>query len=144
MAVVERTFTVPLQPSQVIAFLRDLQTTEQWDPGTLSTPRLTPGPVGIGTQWRNTSKLFGVTTQLLYTLVFESPLELRFVGDNRRAHTIDTITVLPCDTGSLITYRFEVIMKGWSKLSDPVMRLVFDHVGNVVVHQMSSALEQHT
>lgn len=143
MAVVERTFSVPQEPSRVIAFLRDLQTTEQWDPGTVSTPRLTPGPVAVGTQWRNTSKLFGVTTELLYTLVFESCFELRFVGDNRRAHTVDTITVLPHNAGSLITYRFEVIMKGWSKLSAPLMRLAFEHVGNLVVHQMTGALGRH-
>lgn len=75
MPTVERTFPVAPPPAEVIAYLKDFSNAEEWDPGTKSCTQTTPGPVAVGTTWRNVSKIAGVKAELDY--------ELRELTDDR-------------------------------------------------------------
>ena len=45
---VERTFTVPAPIEQVFDYLSDFENTNEWDPGTVSTKRISvPSPSGV-------------------------------------------------------------------------------------------------
>ena len=97
---VQRTFTVSKDPGQVVAYLKDFGNAEQWDPGTVTCVQVSPGQVEEGTTWRNVSKFRGKETELTYRLDKLSEQELVFVGENKTAHSTDTITVIPAGAAS--------------------------------------------
>ncbi|HEY2878837.1 hypothetical protein [Nocardioides sp.] len=85
-------------------YLQDFATAEESDPGTEKCTRLDAGPVRVGSTWHNTSKIAGVSTELIYELTERTDQRLVLVGNNDTATSTDTITVMPEGTGSSITY----------------------------------------
>jgi carbon monoxide dehydrogenase subunit G len=139
---VDRTFEVLAAPDAVIDYLKDFSHAEQWDPGTESCTRNDSGPIVIGASWRNVSKVAGVETVLTYTLKELAHNRLVFVGVNDTATSTDTITVRAVGTGSEVTYRAEIEMRGLSRLAAPVVKVVFEKVANDAAKQMTTVLNR--
>ena len=129
MTTVTRTFTVTPAPFVVLDYLKDFSHAEQWDPGTESVhpQRRRPGPGGQ--TWTRT-KIAGVSTELTYELTRLDDEGLQFVGTNETARSTDTITVRPHAAGSEVTYEAVIEMSGAAKLASPVVKLVFEKIGN--------------
>ncbi len=143
MAHVSRTFTVTPPPAVVLDYLKDFSHAEEWDPGTEKCTPETPGPIEVGSRWHNESKIAGVSTELTYELRHLTASEVVFRGENDSATTTDTITVVPHDTGSEITYDAVIETKGLAgKLADPVMKLLFERIGSKTEDQMTEALNR--
>ena len=103
---VERTFTVATPVEAVFDYLADFTHTNEWDPGTIETVRLS-GDGGVGTTYRNTSEFLGRRTELTYeTLLVERPGRLRFRGRNKTATATDTLTFNPAGDGSSTEVRY--------------------------------------
>ncbi|WP_445258968.1 SRPBCC family protein [Nocardioides aurantiacus] len=130
MTTVSRTFTVKPAPSVVLEYLRDFSHAEEWDPGTVSCTRNDTGPVRVGSTWHNVSKIAGVSTELTYELTRSTDDTVELVGTNDTARSTDTITVLPHGEGSEVTYRAVIEMKGAARLASPLVKLVFEKVGD--------------
>jgi carbon monoxide dehydrogenase subunit G len=130
MTTVSRTFTVRPAPQVVVDYLKDFSHAEEWDPGTETCTRLDTGPVGVGSRWHNTSKIAGVSTELTYELKELTHERIVLVGTNETATSTDTITVRPHDDGSEVTYEAVIEMHGAAKLAAPVVKLVFEKIGN--------------
>jgi carbon monoxide dehydrogenase subunit G len=102
---VQRTFTVPRPVEAVFDYLSDFTSTNDWDPGTVETTR-TAGDGGVGTTYHNVSDFMGRRTELTYeTLTLERPAKVEFRGRNKKATTLDTLTLEPDGDGTRITYR---------------------------------------
>jgi carbon monoxide dehydrogenase subunit G len=144
MPTVSRQFSVKPPPSQVLQYLKHFENTEQWDPGTQTCTRTSSGQVGEGATWHNVSKIFGVTAELTYTLKELTESKLVFVGENRSSTSRDTITVDAAGSGSLLTYRADLAMKGAAKVLNPVMKIVFEKLANDVEKQMAAVLNRLT
>lgn len=142
MPTVSRTFTVSPPPDRVVEYLKDFAHATQWDAGTQSCERIDRGPVTEGAYWHNVSKFFGVRTELTYKLEELSDHRVVFVGENQSSRTVDTITVDPQDSGSVITYVADLEMLGTAKLLSPVMKLVFEKLAVDTERQMSSVLNE--
>lgn len=142
MTTTSRTFTVTPSPQVVLDYLEDFSHAEEWDPGTVSCQQIGDGPVQIGTQWHNTSKIAGNETELVYTLLERTEDRVVLKGENEQATATDTITVLPHETGSEITYTAELEMHGVAKLATPVMKLVFEKLGNDTEEDMVQVLNR--
>lgn len=140
MTHISRTFKVDPAPSIVIDYLKDFSNAEAWDPGTEKCERLDDGPVVVGTRWHNTSKIAGVSTELEYELKELTDEKIVLVGTNDTATSTDTITVLPSGTGSEVTYDAEIELKGAAKLGAPVVKLVFEKIGNDTEDDMVKVL----
>ena len=92
-----------------------------------------------GSSWQNVSKVFGLTTELTYTLEEMSERTIVFVGTNDRSIAYDTINVDAAGGGSVVTYRAEPpTMRGAAKLLTPVMNVVFEKLAS----QHPEAIEQ--
>lgn len=103
---VERTFSVSRPIEDVFAYLGDFTTTNEWDPGTRSTTRIS-GDGGLGTTYANTSEFMGRSVDLTYeTITYDAPHRVQFRGRNGRTVAMDsmTLTALP-DGGTSIHYR---------------------------------------
>lgn len=55
MIEMHREVTTTVAPEVVFAYLSDFTTTEQWEPGTVRTTRVS-GDGGVGTRYANTSR----------------------------------------------------------------------------------------
>lgn len=142
MPVVERTITVTPPPMAVWAFLADFTTTEEWDPPTVSTQRLS-GDGGVGTTYRNVVKFQGRRTEVDYVVVdYVEGRRLCLRGSARGLQVIDTFTVEPTSGGgSQVTYEAQFIpvipRLGSTPFALPSMR---QH-GDFVAESLQESLE---
>ncbi|WP_072803323.1 SRPBCC family protein [Rhodococcoides yunnanense] len=142
MVQVQRTFVVRTHIDVVVQYMRDFAHAEQWDPGTQKCVRTTPGPIGVGTEWHNESKLFGIGTELTYRMVEDAPNRVTFEGTNKTARSVDDLSFEASGPGSTeITYIANITFNGMAKLVDPLAKLAFERVGNQVVPQVTRILE---
>ena len=123
MPTIERTIVTTAPPEAVWTYLSDFTNTNEWDPGTVRTVRVS-GSGGVGTTYENTSKFMGRTTELLYTVVESTePTHLRLRGENAQVTAIDTMTFTPVGTGTQVHYRAELAFKGLLGKVDPLLSL---------------------
>jgi len=140
MITVSRTFAVPAAPAAVLDYLKDFGNAVEWDPGTQSCTRTDSGPIEVGAQWHNVSKILGVTAELTYTLEKLEPDTIVLVGRNEKSTSTDTITVRPAGDGTELTYRAELEMHGLAKLATPVMKLEFEKLAGQTEKQLTEVL----
>lgn len=122
MITMQRELTTDAPPGAVFAYLADFTTTEQWDPGTVRTVRVS-GDGGVGTRYANTSRFAGRTSDLTYVVTGLVPgrsIELRGHNDAVLAH--DTIEVSDHPRGCLVTYRVRFAFRGWLRWIEPLLR----------------------
>ena len=58
---IQRTVETAAAPAAVFTYLSDFTTTNEWDPGTVRTTRIS-GDGGVGTSYRNVSRFAGRET----------------------------------------------------------------------------------
>ena len=128
----------------VVGYLKDFGNAVEWDPGTQRCTRIDSGAVGEGASWHNVSKIFGVTTELTYTLDSLSDSNIVFIGKNKSATSVEKIYVDAANTGSVITYRNDLEMHGLLVVFSPVMKLAFEKLANDTEKQLTSVLNRLT
>jgi carbon monoxide dehydrogenase subunit G len=144
MITISRTLTVAAPAEAVFAYLKDFGNTNEWDPATRQTTRDGTGPLGVGANWHNTSKVLGVRIELTYTLQAVERDHLVFVGRNEGTTSTDTVTVRPVAGGTEVTYRREFEMHGVAKLATPVMKIEFEKLGNATATRLAGVLNRLT
>jgi len=140
MPSVSRTFDVTPCPELVVSYLADFSHAEQWDPGTERCVRNDDGPVRVGSSWRNTSKIAGISTELTYTLEQLSDQRIVIVGRNDTATSTETIEVSATAAGSTITYTNDLEFHGVAKLAAPLGKVVFEKLGDDTERQLTETL----
>jgi len=88
------------------------------------------------------SKIAGIKAELDYELRELTDDRLVLVGTNESATSTDTISVQPSGTGSEITYRAELEMKGAAALMAPAMKLIFEKLANDTAKQLTAVLSR--
>lgn len=126
----ERTVTVDQPPAKVFDYLSDFTTTNEWDSGTVETVRVS-GDGGVGTAYRNTSKLAGRKTELTYVVEKIEPNALFVLrGENKSVVARDTMRIRESPAGTEVTYRGDFDFKGPFKyvelLFKPLLNKLFD------------------
>jgi uncharacterized protein YndB with AHSA1/START domain len=126
---------------EVFAYLQDFTTTEEWDPGTVRTTRVT-GDGGVGTRYRNVSRFLGRETELTYVVEeFDAPRRLRLRGENRSVVAHDTMTLSPIPTGGTeLSYRAEFAFKGVARWVAPMLRPALTRLGDAAEQGLRQAL----
>jgi carbon monoxide dehydrogenase subunit G len=141
---IERMITVPGRQEEVWAFLSDFTTTEEWDPPTQSTERLS-GDGGVGTRYRNISKVLGNDTEIIYTVVVhEPPRRLELDGDTSSMKMHDTIEVEQVGPDVRVRYRAEFHPQGAAKLATPLLPPALKVLGDSASEQMEQCLRRRT
>ena len=126
----QRTVETPAAPEVVFAYLSDFTTTNEWDPGTVETVRLS-GAGGVGTTYRNVSKFLGRETELTYEVVEHQPAT-RFAlrGENGSVIARDTMELVPAGAGTTVTYTADFAFKGLAKLVAPLLAPALRKLGD--------------
>ncbi|MGB5952609.1 MAG: SRPBCC family protein [Ornithinimicrobium sp.] len=144
MVHVTRQFEANAEQAAAIEYLKDFGNATQWDPGSVSNVRIDDGPVGVGSQWHNTSKLLFINTELTYELTDLRENGITFTGTNKTATSVDTIDVLPgTRPGSVrITYDSNVTFNGKAKYGDPFITLIFLKLAGETVDGITRELQR--
>ncbi|RZT84601.1 polyketide cyclase/dehydrase/lipid transport protein [Pseudonocardia sediminis] len=143
MIAVERSFAVATQLPTVVGYLTDWGNSREWDPGTVTCTKISDGPVGLGTEWRNALRLLHRTVIVDFRLEHLDDDRLVFSGRNRGATSTDTITCTPRDGGGTsIHYDSVVHLHRLARLASPLLRREFERIGDELIGQMTAALER--
>jgi carbon monoxide dehydrogenase subunit G len=138
----QRTVETTATPAAAFAYLSDFTTTNEWDPGTVRTERVS-GDGGVGTTYRNTSKFMGRETQLSYEVVTHQPnavFALR--GENSSVVANDTMDIVAQGTGSKVTYTADFQFKGLGKLIAPLLAPALKKLGDEAEKGLRDALAE--
>lgn len=113
-------------PAAAFSFVSELANVTAWDPSITHVEKVTPGPVGVGTFYRVTMHMFGVTTTMDYHVeVHEPDRRVIFMGRGTTATVTDTVLVVPYRDGSRVRWTADIHFIPPLMLLDPVFSWFF-------------------
>ena len=130
MAQYSATLTTENRADDVWRYLADLRSIVEWDPS-VEDARLVAGePGSVGTRYELDVRFLGNTVTLPYkTVVAEPPHRLVFAAETDAMSIADEAIILPTVSGSSLTWRASLDLRGARRLFDPPLRLAFGRLG---------------
>ena len=128
-------YTVSVESSKSVeeafAYMADLRNFANWDPGVLTVTQVAGDGAGLGSSFDVEVKSVGGGTVLRYeTLEYDEPGNLLVEARNSKFTSIDRITVVAKDEGSIVTYAAELLLNGCLSPLNPLLGLVFNRIGD--------------
>ena len=128
-------YTVSVESSKSVeeafAYMADLRNFANWDPGVLTVTQVAGDGAGLGSSFDVAVKSVGGGTVLRYeTVEYDEPGNLLVEARNSRFTSIDRITVVAKDEGSIVTYSAELLLNGCLSPLNPLLGLVFNRIGD--------------
>ena len=128
-------YTVSVESSKSVeeafAYMADLRNFANWDPGVLTVTQVAGDGAGLGSSFDVAVKSVGGGTVLRYeTLEYDEPGNLLVEARNSKFTSIDRITVVAKDEGSIVTYSAELLLNGCLSPLNPLLGLVFNRIGD--------------
>jgi dehydrogenase/reductase SDR family protein 12 len=144
MTVLHETADVRRPIEEVFAYVSDFTTTTEWDATALRATKLTPGELGVGTEFAVKCALPVGSIKLHYRIsTFEPPRLLELEGYCRFFNIRDTITLTPSKRGTRIDYRAEFDFKSLLRPLISMFTSGLDKMGRDSVAGLASALEDN-
>jgi uncharacterized protein YndB with AHSA1/START domain len=102
------TVDIARQPADVFAYLADLEHTPEWNRAITSTRKVSPGPIGVGTRYRQTRSVPRPAVETLEVTQLDPDRRIEVVGDLGpfRAHL--TYDLSPTALGTRLTNAVEL------------------------------------
>ncbi|MGA7759564.1 MAG: SRPBCC family protein [Ilumatobacteraceae bacterium] len=121
-----------MPPAEAFAYMADLTNFAEWDPGVDRVEQVEGDGAGAGAAFDVAVKAPGRTMTLRYdTVAFDdASTTMTAFAENALLTSEDTITVEADGDGSIVTYDAELKLKGLLGLSDPLLRLTFNQIGD--------------
>lgn len=139
MASVQRTVVTDQPPAKVWEYLSDFTSTQEWDPPSVRTERIS-GDGGVGTEYHNVSKLLGSEQEVTYVVTeYVEGSRLQLAGDAGSVKLLDTITLEPAGGGTSVTYHAEFTPVGAAKLAEPLLPAGL----KLLADKVAKSLEEH-
>ena len=122
----------PKPPTEAFTYMADLTNFADWDPGVDRVEQVEGDGAGPGAAFDVDVKLPVRNMTLRYdTIAYDDEANMMTAfAENALFTSEDTITVEPDGGGSIVTYDAELRMKGVLGLSDPVLKLTFNQIGD--------------
>jgi hypothetical protein len=131
--------TAPLE--KAFAYLADFTTTTEWDPGTVRTTRAS-GDGGVGTRYRNISRILGRETALDYVVTALEPGQrIRLRSENASVVSEDEMR-FGTDAGhTTVTYQATLRLKGLRILAAPLVAVAFRRLADEAEDGLRTTLD---
>lgn len=124
--ILTKTLNSKKSADELFAYFSDFTTTNEWDPNTVKTTKLS-GEGGVGTKYANTSSFNGRESSLVYEVIeFQSNKLIRLRGENKSLTAIDTMKVEDLGSERRFTYEARFKFKGIAKVAAPFLKKAFD------------------
>ena len=116
---------------EAFAYMADLRNFANWDPGVLTVTQVAGDGAGPESSFDVAVKSVGGGTVLRYeTVEYDEPGNLLVEARNSKFTSIDRITVVAKDEGSIVTYSAELLLNGCLSPLNPLLGLVFNRIGD--------------
>ena len=116
---------------EAFAYMADLRNFANWDPGVLTVTQVAGDGGGPESSFDVAVKSVGGGTVLRYeTVEYDEPGNLLVEARNSKFTSIDRITVVAKDEGSIVTYSAELLLNGCLSPLNPLLGLVFNRIGD--------------
>jgi hypothetical protein len=136
------TIETSLPIDETFAFVADFANQSQWDPNTVTSERIDPGPVGVGARYRLGVRKGGSVVPMEYRVTtWEPGRRVVLVGAGSGVRATDDIRFEPTPTGTRVDYTADIGLTGWMRLVEPFAGGALDKIGKSAVAGMQRALE---
>ena len=110
---VERTARIPAPPSEVFAYLSDLENLAEWQSGIVSAERVDDGPMRVGSSARVTRELMGQRLAVPLTVTeYERPSRLGIASEVSGVKAAAVLELADSDDGAATDVRFAMEIRG--------------------------------
>jgi len=124
--ILTKTLNSKKSADELFAYFSDFTTTNEWDPNTVKTTKLS-GDGGVGTRYANTSSFNGRESSLVYEVIEIQPNKLiRLHGENKSLTAVDTMKVEDLGGERRFTYEARFKFKGIAKVAAPFLKKAFN------------------
>ena len=132
----------PMPAAEAFEYMADLRNFAEWDPGVDRVEQVEGDGAGLGAAFDVAVKVPGRTMTLRYdTVAFDdASTTMTAVAQNALMTSEDTITIEADGNGSIVTYDAELKLKGLLALSDPLLGLTFNQIGDRAAGGLVGAL----
>jgi hypothetical protein len=118
-AVVENRVEIARSPEYVFDYCTDLTREPEWNPKAKRVEKITPGPIGLGTQFN--AKFLKGDPMTIELVRFERPTEWEATGRSARLDAKTVGRVSATNSGARLNMRMELSPKGTLKLLLPIL-----------------------
>ena len=130
--------------TEVFDLLADMRNAASWDPGVTSVIRAdqpaSSDGVAVGTVFLVELKFVGRSRTIPYTVTeYSRPDRLVLVGEDDWIRSVDTVTVVPAESGCDVTYEAVLDLKKAAVFS-PLLDVAFRGVGRRAEEGLTKAL----
>jgi len=108
MAAFENTVTITRPAEEVFAYLADAENLPQWNYAIQQTWKISPGPVGVGTVYRQTRTLPSRSQEDFEVVVFQPPGQLALDGTFGPFKARTSYLLEPTADGTRLTNRWDL------------------------------------
>lgn len=100
----------------------DFGNIDKWDPGILSSTKVTDGDVGVGTAYDVVVSYRGRQMEMRYVITEYMPgHKIILEGRGARVHAVDVIDFVEENGGTLITYTADLSLTGLGRFFEPLL-----------------------
>jgi len=136
------TIDTSLPIEETFAFVADFANCSQWDPNTVTSERIDPGPVGLGARYRLGVRQRGSVVPMEYQVsAWEPGRRVVLVGTGSNVRATDEISFESLPTGTRVDYTADISLTGWMRLVEPFAGGAFEKIAKDAVAGMLRALE---
>lgn len=137
------TIDTSLPIDETFAFVADFANCPQWDPNTVTSERIDPGPVGLGARYRLGVRQRGSVVPMEYRVsAWEPGRRVVLVGAGSNVRATDEISFQSIPTGTRVDYTADISLTGWMRLVEPFVGGAFRTIARDAAAGMQRALEQ--
>ncbi len=140
MITISESVTTAKPRDEVFAYVADFTTVAEWDPGIISSERIS-GDGGIGTTYRVVSEFRGRRVELAYEIVdHQEPAVIVLKGTGRAVEALDRIELHGHGEGTRVVYVAEFTLKGLLRFAEPFLGGMFSTLGREAIGGLDRVL----
>ena len=136
------TIDTSLPIDETFAFVADFANCSQWDPNTVTSERIDPGPVGVGARYALGVRQRGSVVPMEYRVsAWEPGRRVVLDGEGSNVRATDEIRFEATATGTRVDYTADISLTGWMRLAGPLAGGAFAKIAKDAAAGMERALE---
>lgn len=144
MIVLHEKIDVTRPINEAFAYISDFRTAQEWDATAFYARKLSPGKIGVGTEFEVACKLPVGSVKLLYTVTrLEEDRHIELHGRCSLFEVTDVIQFDETATGTHIDYRASFKFKGVPTSADKIMQAGMKNMGREALQGMKAALDDN-
>jgi dehydrogenase/reductase SDR family protein 12 len=143
MTLLTEHITTALDRESAFRYVADFARQSEWDPNTLSSRRVDPGELGVGSRFALEVKVGRKAVPMEYRITeFDPPAKVVLVGEGSGVWSQDVITFTDTPDGTRVDYSAEIRLSGLLGLAQPLLGRAFATLGRRAVEGMKRELDR--